>query len=178
MRPATPARKTLAATALFKSAGSAIHLRLWAGDEGGQAIDAAGIGNHRLGLGLRLILRLGAMLAFAVMLARLLVALVGLTIAALFTRIVVADVRLLLLRDEARLLAEMRKTLALVVAVFRCRLGFVVGARLRLVLPELRDRPAWSLPRYGRLRTAATARRRHAPMLSPSAGTSHCRPAA
>ncbi len=79
MRPAAPARETLTATALFISAGRAIHLRLRAGDEGGQAIDTAGIGNHRLRLGLRLILRLRTMLAFAMMFARLLVALVGLS---------------------------------------------------------------------------------------------------
>src|SRR5438445_11210173 len=63
MRPAAPARETFAATALFISAGRAIHLRLRAGDEGGQAVDAAGIGNHWLRLGLRLILRLRTMLA-------------------------------------------------------------------------------------------------------------------
>src|SRR5438132_13731362 len=121
MRPAAPARETLTATALFVTAGRAIHLRLRAGDEGGQAIDAAGVGNHRLRLGLRLILRLRTVLAFAMMLARLLVA-VGLAVAALFTRIVVADVGLRLLWDEARLLAEMREALALVVAVLRRRL--------------------------------------------------------
>src|SRR6185312_8009304 len=115
----------------------AIHLRLRAGDEGGQAIDAAGIGNHRLRLGLRLLLRLRTVLAFAMMLARLLVALERWCVAARFTRIVLADVGLRLLRGEARLLAEMREALALVVAVFRRRLSFVVDARLRLVLPEL-----------------------------------------
>ena len=78
-----------------------------------------------------------ALLAFAMMLARLLVALVGLTVAALFTRIVVADEGLRLLRDEARFLAEMREALALVLAVFRRRRHFGVGAGLRLVLPEL-----------------------------------------
>src|SRR5206468_7494306 len=137
MRPAAPARETLAATTLFIAAGCAIHLRLRAGDEGGQPIDpAAGIGNYRLRLGLRLKLRLRPVLAFAMVLARLLVALVGLAFAALLTRIVVADVGLRLLRDEARLLAEMREALALVVAVFRRR-RFVVDTRLRLVLPEL-----------------------------------------
>src|SRR6478752_3715846 len=138
MRPAAAARETFATAALFISTRRAIHLRLWAGDEGGQAIDAAGVGDHRLRLGLRLILRLRTMLAFAMMFARLLVALlVGLTLAALLARIVVADVGLLLLRDEARLLAEMREALALVVAIFRRRLRFVVDAWLRLVLPEL-----------------------------------------
>ena len=61
---------------------------------------------------------------------------VGLVVTALFTRIVVANKGLLLLRNEARLLAEMRELLALVVAVLRCR-HFGVDARLRLVLPEL-----------------------------------------
>src|SRR5216117_298224 len=67
MRPAAPARETLAAAALFIPAG---------------------VGNHRLRLRLRLILRLRtrlALLALAMMLARLLVALIGLAVAALFT---------------------------------------------------------------------------------------------
>ena len=65
----------------------------------------------------------------------------GLTVAALFTRIivadiVVADVGLRMLRDEAQHQDKMREALALVVAVF------VVGAfrcrrAVRLVLPEL-----------------------------------------
>jgi len=137
MRPAATARETFAATAaFFIPAGCAVHLRLRAGDEGGQAIDAAIVGNHRLRLGLRLILRLRTVLALA-MFARLLVALIGLIVAALLARIVVANIGLLLLlRDEARLLAEMREALALVLAVFRRR-RFVVDARLRLVLPEL-----------------------------------------
>ena len=112
MRPATPARETLAATtALFISARGAIHLRLRAGDEGGQAIDAAIVGNHRLRLRLRLILRLRTVLTIAIaisaMLARLLlVTLEGLVVTAI-TLIVVADIGLRLLRDEAWLLAEM-----------------------------------------------------------------------
>ena len=65
VRPASPARETFAAGTAFKS-GRTVHLRLRAGDEGGQAIDAAGIGNHRLRLGLRLILRLRTVLAFAI----------------------------------------------------------------------------------------------------------------
>src|SRR6478672_2980290 len=110
MRPAAPARETFAATTtLFISAGRAIHLRLRAGDEGGQAIDTAGIRNHRLRLGLRLILRLRTVLALAMVFARLLVA-VGLAVAALLARIVIANEGLRLLRDEARFLAEMRKT--------------------------------------------------------------------
>ena len=106
MRPAAPARETLAATAFFITAGRAIHLRLRAGDEGGQAIDAAGVGNHRLRLGLRLILRLRTMLAFAMMLARLLVALVGLAIALMIALAVVPHIGLLLHRNEAGLLPE------------------------------------------------------------------------
>src|SRR5712672_4227832 len=72
VRPAAPARETVTAAIAFETAGRAVHLRLRPGDEGGQAIDAAGIGNHRLrlGLGLRLILRLRAMLALAMMFAR------------------------------------------------------------------------------------------------------------
>ena len=125
MRPAAPARETFAAAALFKAAGRAIHLRLRAGDEGGQAIDAAGIGNHRLRLGLRrLILRLRAMLAlFTMMFARLLVArLVGLTLARLEIALLIVFARherLLLLRHEARLLAEIGEALALLVALDR-----------------------------------------------------------
>ena len=111
MRPAAPARETFAAaTAFISSAGRAVHLRLRSGDEGGQAIDAAGIGDHRLRLRLRLILRLRTMLAIAIAIAvplamfagLLLFALVGLAVAALFARVVVAHVGLLLLRDEAR----------------------------------------------------------------------------
>ena len=109
MRPAAPARETFTAAIAFE-AGRAVHLRLRSGDEGRQAIDAAGIGNHRLRLGLRLILRLRTMLAlFAMMFARLLVAvarLIGLTA---FARLEVALLivfarheRLLLLRYEAR----------------------------------------------------------------------------
>ena len=51
------------AIAAFEAAGRAIHLRLRSGDEGWQAVDAAGIGNHRLRLGLRLILRLRTVFA-------------------------------------------------------------------------------------------------------------------
>ena len=141
VRPAAPARETVTAAIAFETAGRAVHLRLRPGDEGGQAIDAAGIGNHRLrlGLGLRLILRLRAMLALAMMFARLLVAvtLVGLPLARLEIALIIfaRHERLLLLRHKARLLAEMRKTLALVLSFLGRH--FIVGARLRLVLPEL-----------------------------------------
>src|SRR5207237_201273 len=66
--------KTFTAAVALET-GRAVHLRLRSGDEGGQAIDAAGVGNHRLRLGLRLILRLRTMFAlFTMLLARLLVA--------------------------------------------------------------------------------------------------------
>jgi len=52
MRPAPPARKALAATTTTLEAAltANIHLRLRAGDEGGQAIDAAGLGDDGLRL--------------------------------------------------------------------------------------------------------------------------------
>ena len=59
VRTAPPARETFAVASAFISARSAVHLRLRSGDEGRQAIDAAGIGNHRL----RLVLRLRTVLA-------------------------------------------------------------------------------------------------------------------
>ena len=71
------------------------------------------------------------------MLARLMLLawLIGLAVA-LVARIAVAGhERLRLHRHETRLLPEMRKALALVVAVLRGH--FIVGARLRLVLAEL-----------------------------------------
>src|SRR4051812_20993838 len=122
VRPAAPARKAFAAAIAFET-GSAVHLRLRAGDEGGQAIDA-GIGNHRLRLGLRLILRLRTMFAlFTMVLARLLiaVALEGLTLARLEIALLIVFARherlLLRLRHEAGLLAEIGEALALVLAV-------------------------------------------------------------
>lgn len=138
MRPATPPRKPLATTgiATFETARSTIHLWLCAGDEGGQAVDTAGIGNDglrlvqrlRLGLRLRLILRLRTVVALA-MLARLLVlALIGLVVTLLIITLLVVTllvialavarkILLLRLRDETRLLAEIREILAIVLAV-------------------------------------------------------------
>src|SRR5260370_34223426 len=71
VRPAAPAREALAATAL-ETARAAIDLRLRSGDEGGQAIDADIIRDHRLRLRLwlRLKLRLRTMLAMGGMFAR------------------------------------------------------------------------------------------------------------
>src|SRR5882672_8365398 len=135
VRPAAAARETLSA---FEAARAAIDLRLRSGDERRQAIDADAIGNHRLWLWLRLKLRLRTMLAIAAVFAgrMLLARLVGLSVALLVARRVVArHERLLLRRDETRLLPEIRKALALVVAILRGH--FILGARLWLVLTEL-----------------------------------------
>jgi hypothetical protein len=148
VRSATTARETFAAGIAFKTRG-AVHLRLRAGNEGRQAIDAAGVRDNRLRLGLRLILRLRpvfarlAMFAGLMLFARLLLALKGLALARLeiALRVVALSVfarheRLRLLRNEAGFLAEIGEALALVLAFVRRR-HFVFGARLRLVLPEL-----------------------------------------
>src|SRR6267378_2164990 len=131
VRPPPPPRETLAA---FETAWAAINLRLRSGDERRQAIDADAVGDHRLGLWLRLKLRLRTMLAMAgVFAGRMLLArLVGLGVA---RAVVARHERLRLHRDEAGLLPEIRKAFALVVAVLRGH--FIFGARLRLVLTEL-----------------------------------------
>src|SRR4051794_38987136 len=88
MRAATPARKAFDATAL-KAALATNDLRLAAGDEGGQAIDAASVGNDGLRLRLlRLILRLRAMLALLVAIAAML------AVAAMFARLLITHIRL------------------------------------------------------------------------------------
>src|SRR5262245_3838257 len=109
MRPAPPARIAFAATTL-EAAGPAIDLGLRPGDERRQAVDAATVRNGRLGLRLRLILRLRTM--FTLTLARLamftrllLVALIGLVVAIAVAMVVVAHIGLRLRRDETRLLA-------------------------------------------------------------------------
>ena len=107
MRPSAPAREAITTAAIALIA--AIELRrLRSGDERRQAIDAARVRHHRLGL--RLILRLRTMLARLTVLARLLlIALIGLAaLALLIALIVVAHIglRLLLLRHKARLLSE------------------------------------------------------------------------
>jgi hypothetical protein len=148
VRPATPARIALTTTG---NAFSAADLRLRTGDERRQAIHAATVRDDRLRLRLRLILRLRAMLAiatipvpvpvsavFAIFPRLLVIALIGLRLLAL----IVAHVGLLLLRGlrrEARLLAEMRKAVGIVIAVFAGRdFDRTVGAHLlRLVLTEL-----------------------------------------
>ena len=128
MRPAPPPRETFAAIA-FETARAAVDLRLRSGNERWQAIDTDAVGNHRLWLGLRrLKLRLRAMLAGRMLLARL----VGLALARI---VVTRHERLRLRRDEAGLLPEIRKAFALVLAVLGRH--FVLGARLRLILTEL-----------------------------------------
>src|SRR5258706_5557151 len=119
MGPAPPPRKPLAAPAL-EFARAAIDLRLRPGDEGRQAIDADIIRDDLLWL--RLKLRLRTMFAMAGVLAGLLLVarLVGLPLALVVALLVVARHELLLLhRHETRLLADMRKIFALVVAVLR-----------------------------------------------------------
>src|SRR5260370_41016399 len=71
MRWVSAPGERLAAIAL-ETARAAVDLRLRSGDERWQAIDADAVGNHRLWLGLRrLKLRLRAMLAGGVLVARL-----------------------------------------------------------------------------------------------------------
>ena len=106
MGPAPPTREPLATAVTFKSALAAIDLRLRAGDERGQPVDAAIVGDHRLRLRLRLILRLRTMLAIALLARLLLVALVGLAIALMIALAVVPHIGLLLHRNEAGLLPE------------------------------------------------------------------------
>jgi hypothetical protein len=132
--PASPPRKTLAAT--LETARAAIDLRLRSSDEGRQAIDADIIRDYRLRLWLKL--RLRTMFAVAGVFAGLMLVtrLVGLPLALVVALIVVArHERLRLRRDKARLLSEIRKAFALIVAFLRGH--FILGARLRLVLTEL-----------------------------------------
>ncbi|MGY4282849.1 hypothetical protein ACVWXO_002069 [Bradyrhizobium sp. LM2.7] len=151
MRPAAAPRKAFAATATLAT----VHLRLCAGDEGGQAIDVAGFGDdrlrliqrERLRLGLRLILRLRTVVALAVLARLLVLALIGLIVAGLIvaglmitllmvTLAVAHESRLLRLGNEARLLAEIREILTVVIAVVAAAAQGLVAARL-LALPEL-----------------------------------------
>src|SRR6202035_400799 len=139
VRPAAPAREALA-LATVEAARGATDLRLRSGDERRQPVDAGIIRNHRLrlrlGLWLRLKLRLRTVLAMLFAGLMLVARLVGLSVALVFARIVVArHERLRLYRDEAGLLPEMREVLALVLAILRGH--FIFGARLRLVLAEL-----------------------------------------
>ena len=72
MWTAPPSREAFAASIALISARGAVDLRLRSGDERRQAIDAASVRDHRLGLRLRLVLRLRAMFA-----RLLLIALIG-----------------------------------------------------------------------------------------------------
>jgi len=151
MRTAAPARITLATTtvAAFEPPRRTIGLRLRAGDEGRQAIDITGVGDDRLRLVRRLrllmILRLRTMIAFAMLARLLLIALIGLLIVArlvvalvvIALAVAVAHERLLRrLRNEARLLAERREVLAVVLAIVAAGADGLVTARL-LALAEL-----------------------------------------
>jgi hypothetical protein len=132
-------RETFTAAITLESSRTAVDLRLRSRDERRQTIDADVVRYHRLRLGLRwLKLRLRTMLAMIVVFAGLVLIarLVGLPLALVVALMIVArHERLLLHRDETGLLPEIGKTLAVVIAVFRGH--FVLGARLRLVLPEL-----------------------------------------
>ena len=97
MRPPPAARESFAAAIALIAARVTIDLRLGAGDERRQPIDAASVGDH--GLRLRLILRLVALLA--VMFARLMLfaRLIGLLMVPLV--VVARHVGLLLRRHES-----------------------------------------------------------------------------
>ena len=145
MRAPPTARKTLGSLAALESRCAANDLRLRSGDEGGQAIDAASVCDDRLGLRLRLILRLRAMFAFtlAVMFARLLLLLLTLERLS-FARCIVAlargafaDIGLRLDRDETGLLPEIRVAVTVVVTVVAADPVVGAGLQLRRVLTEL-----------------------------------------
>jgi hypothetical protein len=143
VRAPAASRKTLRPLTAFERTCAAIDLRLRSGNEGGQAIDAAGVRDDRLGLWLWLVLRLRAMFALTVftltVFARLLLfTLKWLSLAlAAFTLAAFAYVRLRLHRDETGLLPEIRETVPLVVAVITGDHIVGAGLQLRLVLAEL-----------------------------------------
>jgi hypothetical protein len=135
MRAPAASRKTLSPLTAFEGACAAIDLRLRSGNEGGQPIDAAGVRNNRLGLWLRLVLRLRAMFALtlAVFARLLLFTLKWLS----FALAAFANVRLRLHWHETGLLPEVRETVPLVVAVITADHIVGAGLQLRLVLAEL-----------------------------------------
>ena len=103
MRTATPARKAFSATPAFVAPLAAIDLRLRAGDERGQAVDAIGNGRlrlRRLVLLMRPMVAMIAVFAFAALLTRLLLVAIALMALAHIR------LRLLLLRRETGLLTE------------------------------------------------------------------------
>jgi hypothetical protein len=152
VRPAAAARREALATSGLE-ADPAVQLGLRPGDERGQAIDAVADRNHRLRLRLRLKLRLRTMVFALVVLARLMIVFarlarllilhlsrlvrlrVPLLVSWLVSLWIARHKRLRLDRNEARLGAEIREALALIVAILRGHLIF--GARLRLVLAKL-----------------------------------------
>jgi hypothetical protein len=137
VRAPAASRKTLSPFTAFERARAAIDLRLRPGNERGQAIDAAGVCNDRLGLWLRLVLRLRAMFALAVFARLLLFALEWLAFALTAFALAFTDVGLRLHRDETGLLPEVRKAVTLVVAVITADHIVGAGLQLRLVLAEL-----------------------------------------
>jgi hypothetical protein len=134
-------REALSATILFEASWNSTRLRLrTTRDERRQTIDIADR-HHRLRL--RLILRLGLRLILLAVFAMIILAgliglfatlLIGLTTLTL-RRLLALRKRLLLYRHETGLGAEVRVALALVIVVLRRHL--VLGAWLRLILPEL-----------------------------------------
>jgi hypothetical protein len=140
VRAPAASRKSLSPLTAFEGACAAIDLRLRPGNEGGQAIDATSVRNNRLGLWLRLVLRRRAMFAFtlAVFARLLLFTLKGLSFAlAAFALTTFAYVGLRLYRNETGLLAEIRETVTVVVAVVTADPIVGPGLQLRLVLAEL-----------------------------------------
>src|SRR5438477_9730481 len=105
MRAPAASRKTLSPLTAFEWPRAAIDLRLRSGNERRQAIDAAGVCNDRLGLWLRLVLRLRAMFAFTLPVFARLLLLFSLKWLS-FALAAFADVGLLLHRDETGLLSE------------------------------------------------------------------------
>ena len=116
MRTAAPARlESLAfATLVAVRFKAGADLRLRPGDERGQSIDTTIADRNRLRLGLRLILRLRTMVAMLIV-AR--VVLLARLIRLPFALLIARHKRLRLGRSEARLLAEMRKTIAFVFTI-------------------------------------------------------------
>lgn len=126
-RPAAAARKALRTFASLMSvrvAAIAIRLRA-AGDERGQAIDVAA-GVAVLDDRLRLVLRLRALMLAALFARLMLFAWLKLLLA--------RRIRLLLLRDEAGLLSEVRVAVEIAVVAALARIARLIHARLLLVL--------------------------------------------
>lgn len=107
MRTAATARREAFTAVTLEAALTIVVLRLWSGDKGRQAINAAAIGSRRLRL--LLIVRLAALLTMMLARLMLIARLVGLLMVALLVlalAMVTRPKRLLLIRSEAWLLAE------------------------------------------------------------------------